>query len=108
MKHLVACLACLLALSAKADEWTGPDKTQHAAVGAVIGAAIAAATKDPLVGCAAAAAIGAAKEIYDHQHPQKHTASFKDFAVTAAAGCAVSFATHWVMTPKEIRYHVRF
>lgn len=111
--HLIAGLACFcvfgLGLSkAHADAWTGPDKTQHAAVGAIIGAAISAATKDPLKGCVAATAIGAAKEIYDYQHPLKHTASFKDFAVTAVAGCALSYTTHWVITPSEVRYSWKF
>ena len=91
-----------------ADAWTGPDKTQHAAVGAIIGAAVSAATKDPLKGCVAATAIGAAKEIYDYQHPLKHTASFKDFAVTAVAGCALSYTTHWMITPSEVRYSWKF
>jgi uncharacterized protein YfiM (DUF2279 family) len=104
-------LTLLLALSPAlsfADAWTGKDKTQHAAVGAVIGAAITAATDDPLKGCMAATAVGLAKEVYDHQHPTKHTSSFKDFAVTAAFGCASAYATGWVITPKEIRYSFNF
>jgi uncharacterized protein YfiM (DUF2279 family) len=108
MPRLVLFLICLLALPVRADSWTGPDKVQHAAVGAVIGAAIAAASKDPLVGCAAATAVGLAKEVYDHNHPQKHTASFKDFAVTAAFGCVSAYATGLVLTPYGVRYTFKF
>jgi uncharacterized protein YfiM (DUF2279 family) len=90
------------------DAWFGVDKVQHAAVGAIIGAAIAAATKDPLKGCIAATAIGAAKEVYDAAHPSKHTSSFKDFAVTAAFGCASAYTTNWTLTPNGVKYSIRF
>lgn len=108
MKYFITGLVCFLVLPTYADTWTGRDKAQHAAVGAGIGAAITASTKDPMIGCAAAAAVGAAKEIYDHQHPQKHTASFKDFAVTSAFGCASSYTAGWMMSPKEVRYTFSF
>ena len=101
-------LLALASFSAQADSWTGHDKTQHAAVGALIGAAVTATTDDPLKGCIVAAAVGAAKEFYDATKPQTHTSSFKDFAVTAAFGCASSYATGWLITPKEIRYTFRF
>ena len=101
-------LLALASFSTQADSWTGQDKTQHAAAGALIGAAVTASTKDPLHGCVAAATVGAAKEFYDATKPLTHTASFKDFAVTAAFGCASAYATGWVITPKEIRYTFRF
>ena len=107
--HFVIGLVLALAsTTTKADAWTGPDKVQHAAAGVIIGAAITAATKDPLKGCAVAAAVGVAKELYDAQHPNKHDTSFKDFAVTAAFGCASAYATGWIITPKEIRYSINF
>lgn len=91
-----------------ADAWAGRDKVQHASVGAIIGTAIAASTGSPLQGCVAAATVGAAKEIYDAAHPSKHDASIKDFVVTAAFGCAFAYTTNWVITPKEIRYSIKF
>jgi uncharacterized protein YfiM (DUF2279 family) len=107
MVRFIAGLVCLFALPVHADSWTGIDKTHHAAVGAIIGAAIAA-SKDPVKGCVAATMIGAGKEFYDHQHSQKHTASFKDFAVTAGFGCASAYITGLVITPSELRYTFKF
>lgn len=106
-KFLFYCLGVLSPL-VHADAWTGKDKVQHASVGAIIGTAIAASTGSPLQGCVAAATVGAAKEIYDAAHPSKHDASIKDFVVTAAFGCAFAYTTNWVITPKEIRYSIKF
>jgi uncharacterized protein YfiM (DUF2279 family) len=102
MKYALALVAVLIANPALADSWTGKDKTKHALAGAIIGAAITATTKDPLKGCAVATAAGAIKEMHDA------TASFKDFAVTAAFGCALAYSSGWVMTPREIRYTIHF
>ncbi len=91
-----------------ADAWTGPDKNQHAAIGAILGTAIAASSGSPLQGCVTAASIGAAKEIYDSFYPSKHSVSIKDFVVTAAFGCSFAYATNWVITNKEIKYSIKF
>ena len=104
----VLLVSFLLCPSSKADEWTGPDKTQHAIVGAIIGAAVTIGTEDPLQGCLVSSAVGAAKEIYDKAHPDKHTASFKDFAVTALFGCSASYFTGLIVTPNSIQYSFRF
>lgn len=72
---------------AHGDQWTGKDKAGHAQAGALIGSLSAAASKSPAVGCLIAVGAGVAKEAYDTQHPQTHTVSFKDAAVTAAFGC---------------------
>lgn len=101
-------LFSLLCATAQADAWTGQDKTQHAAVGAIIGAAVTSYTANPVNGCVAAATAGALKELYDYRHPLTHTTSFKDFAVTAAFGCASAYTTSWIITPTEIRYTFRF
>ena len=106
-KFLFYCLGMLTPL-VHADTWTGADKVQHAAVGAIIGTALTVATGSPLQGCAAAATVGAAKEIYDSLHPSKHDTSVKDFVVTAAFGCAFAYGTNWVITPREIRYSIKF
>jgi uncharacterized protein YfiM (DUF2279 family) len=106
IRQTLAIATLLAASSAYADEWTGNDKTQHAIGGAAIGAAITLATKSPAWGCAAATAVGAAKEIYDDRHSSKHTPSWKDFAVTAAAGCVASGLTGLVITPRGVSYSV--
>jgi len=99
-------LATLLLITplAFADDWTGPDKTQHAFVGAAIGSAATVFFNDPLVGCLAATTVGAAKEIYDYKHPQNHTASFKDFAVTTLAGCLAAKGTGLFVAPNKVMF----
>ena len=92
----------------RADSWTGPDKTGHALLGAAVGAATTIATDRPWAGCAAAAAVGAAKEIYDMQHRATHDPSFKDFAVTAMAGCLSARLVGFVITPYGVQYSFRF
>lgn len=97
----VAVLGFLSTGSAYADSWTGKDKSQHAAVGAIIGSAVTLYTEDAFKGCAAASAVGLAKEVYDSQHRQSHTPSFKDFAVTAIAGCLAAKGTSLLIVPKH-------
>lgn len=104
---LAAALAATMS-AAVADEWTGKDKTQHAIVGAVVGASTTLASGEWKYGCAAAAGIGAAKEIYDNQHRDRHTASLKDFIVTAAAGCLAAKGTALIIAPKANGVHVSY
>lgn len=91
-----------------ADNWTGPDKVDHALGGAFIGATVTAATGQAWKGCAAATAVGLAKEIADAQNRAKHTPSFKDFAVTAAAGCLAAKGTSLLVGPGVIVYRKEF
>lgn len=84
---------------AAADEWTGKDKAQHAQAGALIGGIAAAAAQSPTVGCLMSAGAGLAKEAYDAMNPSKHTASFKDFAVTSLAGCLTAKVSGLVIGP---------
>ena len=88
MRTMIATLlATLLATQAHAESWGGKDKWQHAIVGAGTGAVFAKATNDWRYGCAAAAAVGLAKELYDRKHRDRHTPSFNKFAFTTGAGC---------------------
>lgn len=89
-------LACGVA---QADDWTGKDKAQHAQAGALIGGIAAAAAQSPTVGCLMSAGAGLAKEAYDAMNPSKHTASFKDFAVTSLAGCLTAKVSGLVIGP---------
>lgn len=97
-----------IALSASADNWTGPDKLKHAEVGAAIGAIVTTATRDPMLGCAAATVAGLAKEVYDYQHRLQHQASAKDFVVTAVAGCLASKSTGLVVAPNTVMFRLAF
>lgn len=103
MKQLIA-LVLLFATQAQAESWGGRDKWQHAIVGVGTGAVFSKATDDWRYGCAAAAAVGLAKELYDMKHRSTHTPSFKDFAVTAAAGCGSSI----VVAPNYIGFNIKF
>jgi hypothetical protein len=103
MRTMIA-FVLLFATQAQAESLGGRDKWQHAIVGAGTGAVFAKATDDWRYGCAAAAAVGLAKEIYDRKHRDRHTPSFKDFAVTAAAGCGSSL----VVAPNYIGFNIKF
>lgn len=98
-------LACGVA---QADDWTGKDKAQHAQAGALIGGIAAAAAQSPTVGCLMAVGAGIAKEAYDTQHPEKHTASYKDATVTAAFGCLAAKFTSLVIGPNRIWFRKEF
>lgn len=100
MKTLVLSLL-LLSGPVLADSWQGRDKDLHAITGAAFGAAVTLALKSPAYGCAAATGAGLAKEIYDSQNKHRHTASFKDFAVTAVAGCAAAKLAGFAIVPRQ-------
>lgn len=95
----VAAVVAIVCQPAQADDWTGKDKAQHAQAGALIGGIAAAAAQSPTVGCLMSAGAGLAKEIYDAQHPDKHTASFKDFTITSLAGCLTAKVSGLVIGP---------
>jgi uncharacterized protein YfiM (DUF2279 family) len=105
---LIAFIAMLAMTTSHADEWTGRDKAQHAAVGIVLGSLGTAASKNPTVGCLIGTGAGLAKEVYDGQHPDKHTSSFKDFAVTAAAACLAAKVTGLMISPTGIAFNWEF
>lgn len=107
MKSIIT--AMILAASigaAHADEWTGPDKVKHAIAGAAVGGITTLVSDRASWGCAASVVVGAGKEAYDAMHPDKHTASFKDFAVTSLAGCATAGIAGLVITPRSVTYSV--
>lgn len=93
---------------AQAESWTGKDKGQHALVGAALGSLGTAASQSPTVGCLLGAGVGLAKEAYDAQHPDKHTASGKDFLVTAAAACLAAKVTGLLISPRGVLFTWEF
>jgi uncharacterized protein YfiM (DUF2279 family) len=106
MKRLLA-ISALLASSAHADTWTGPDKTLHFVGGAAIGASVTLYTGNPRDGLLAGVGVGLAKEVYDSRHKDSHTPSAKDFAVTAL-GAAVGAYTGLVIRRQFIGYATSF
>jgi hypothetical protein len=98
-RFFIFALTIATSAAAQADSWTGRDKELHAIGGAAIGSLTTLATGKAVHGCAAAAGVGLAKELYDSQHKAKHTASGKDFAVTAIAGCLAAAGTGWAIAP---------
>ncbi len=82
------------------------DHQQHAIAGAAIaaGSIVIVDMLDPkaprvvrvLVPILATAVISAAKEVYDHQHPDRHTAETGDFLAGMAGGLTVTvFSWTW-------------
>ena len=104
---VVALLAGLACSQTHADDWTGPDKTKHFAVSAVIGAAAYAITEDRSQAFMLALAPGLAKEIYDSTQSDNHFSS-KDMlwnALGAAVGVQVGFV---VFKPNEVSVSWKF
>lgn len=112
MKKLVLAVALSIsALSAQAvrvengiyngcrinDAWSGPDKTKHVIAGGAVGAAVTAATKEPLYGLGATVLVAGAKEAWDRRG--NGTCSLQDFTVTVAAGALASYGVKWLIMP---------
>jgi len=86
------------------DAWTGADKAKHFAAGVAIGSTGTLVFKDPWDGIKLGAAVALAKEMYDYRHPQAHTCSAQDFAVTVLGAVAGAKGTAWIITPRFIGY----
>lgn len=105
---LIGVLLAIHTGPAGADEWTGKDKAQHALGGFALGSLTTALTKSKAAGCLMGAGVGLAKEAYDSQHPAKHSSSFKDFAVTTAAGCLGAQFSGLFIAPNAVIYRKEF
>ncbi len=93
---------------ARADDWTGADKSRHLLAGAFIAAAATAASRDEFTGFAAGTAAGLLKELHDaagHGKP-----STKDFLVTVLGAYLGAKLTGYAITPDGVAYtfHWRF
>ena len=102
--NLIAAMLLTATNAAHAESWGRRDKWKHILVGSAIGVSVTKAKDDWRYGCAAATAIGLVKEVYDRRHRDRHTPSFRDFAVTAAAGCGSSI----VVAPNYIGFSIGF
>ena len=91
------------------DSWTGKDKLQHAAGSAAIAAAVTVATSSERAGFWTAVAVGAAKEVYDMNHRDRHTPSWRDLgADVAGAYVGSKFGTYIVVRRNSITVTKQF
>jgi hypothetical protein len=90
MKRLIAGLVAglVLALPLSASASIPQDKAQHFGAGVAIDATEAAIFPKwtPLERFLGVAAIAGGKEWYDHNHSDRHSAEWKDFAATCLGG----------------------
>jgi uncharacterized protein YfiM (DUF2279 family) len=98
----VAAIAACIGLAggvteARADAWTGPDKTKHLAAGLIIAAPVSMLTDSWRAGAAAGCAVGVAKELQDMRSPG-HTPSYKD-AVVTCLGAAIGAQLGVIVAP---------
>ena len=75
LKYLILLIP---ALCVAQDSWFGKDKAQHFAGSAVL-SFVFSEVMSPTNAFLTSVGIGVAKEVYDYKHPDKHTASYKDF-----------------------------
>lgn len=94
---IAASLGAFGAHSAKADEWTGEDKTAHAIGGGTIALAMTAQTGSSLKGFAWGCGAGAAKEVFDATGQGQ--VSGKDLVVTCLAAAAGAGAGRLFIAP---------
>jgi putative lipoprotein len=71
------------ALCVAQDSWLSKDKAQHFLGSAVLSYSLSEVVS-PQTAFLTSVGIGLAKEVYDYRHPERHTASYKDFIVDVA------------------------
>ena len=76
LKYLILLIP---ALCYAQDSWVGLDKRQHFSGSALLSYSFSE-VMSPDKAFLTTVGIGLAKEVYDYKHPDKHTASYKDFA----------------------------
>jgi putative lipoprotein len=89
------------------DSWFGKDKAQHFVGSAVLSYSFSefmSADKAFLT----AVGIGLAKEVYDYQHPHKHTASYKDFIADVAGAYVGVYAKGYSFDYNKKQFIVRY
>jgi putative lipoprotein len=95
------------ALCVAQDSWLGKDKAQHFLGSAVLSyglSEVMSADKAFLT----AVGIGLAKEVYDYQHPEKHTASYKDFIADVAGAYVGIYAKGYSFNYQNKTFVVRY
>lgn len=87
------------------DPWLADDKAQHAMWGAMIAAGVAQQRRDEVAGFYAGAAVGLAKELYDHS---QRVASWRDLAVTVAGAYVGARTAGFMLTANGVIFVRRF
>jgi putative lipoprotein len=95
MRKLATALALAAALSAQADEWTGPDKVKHFGGGALLGTAGTLVTESKALGFGVGCLTGLAKEVTDSRGGTGFSA--KDLTVTCAGALLGAYFGGWLV-----------
>ena len=95
---LALTLLCGSAHSQTQDKWIAPDKFKHLAAGTAIAGAGTFILDDARAGFALGCGVGILKEVYDKRHPDIHTASWKDAAVTCLGAGIGATGMRWMLT----------
>lgn len=94
---LFAALSPLAAQAQTQDRWVAPDKFLHLVAGTAIAGAGTFVFDDARAGFALGCGAGALKEIYDAQHRDIHTPSWKDFAVACLGAGMGAAGMRWML-----------
>ena len=89
------------------DSWYGLDKRQHFVGSAILSYGISEVTS-PTTAFLATVGIGLAKELYDYKHPDKHTASYKDFVWDVAGAYVGVYAKGYSFDYDKKTFVVRY
>lgn len=109
MKPSTVLLALSLAapVSGFADDWSGPDKTRHFVVSAVLGTLSAMHYENKWRAFGVALIPGLLKELHDSGQPGNHF-SGKDMAANALGAAVGVQIGHWIVTRDGIGYQAAF
>ena len=104
LKYLIVLIP---ALCFAQDSWYGKDKRQHFAGSAVLSYGLTE-VMSPTNAFLTTVGIGLAKEIYDYKHPNKHTASYKDFMWDVAGAYVGVYAKGYSFSYDSKTFVVRY
>ena len=91
------------------DPWLADDNAQHFVWGSMIAAGVAQRRRDEVAGFYAGAAVGLAKELYDHsQRKRGGVASWRDLAVTVAGAYVGARTAGFMLTSNGVIFVRRF
>jgi putative lipoprotein len=89
------------------DSWYGLDKRQHF-VGSAILSYSFSEVMSPESAFLTSVGIGLAKEVYDYKHPEKHTASYKDFVWDVAGAYVGVYAKGYSFDYDKKQFVVKY
>ena len=89
------------------DSWYGKDKRQHFAGSAVLSYSFSE-VMSPTNAFLTSVGIGLAKEVYDYKHPDRHTASYKDFVWDVAGAYVGVYAKGYSFNYDSKTFTIRY